>query len=240
MANIALILERFKAEPIAAAQPVVFECNQYSSGNIDYDTGTGIITFNEAGRYLVNWWVATQSSTSFTGVAFELIASDSLASVGNSPMKTGQVSGMGIIEVTVPPATLTLNNATASSIYLSTLVPTAAMLTVFSDDIGSGSSTSSYCFGMAQLAHVIGQLIKLYPTSTMSVFTTNLNIVIGTPYQLYTSPATEGAGFFVLLDAYKQPNAIPLNKITAIYTGDGTSYDKSMNYLIPPSPLPNG
>lgn len=74
----------------------------------------------------------------------------------------------------------------------------------------------------------------------MSVFTTNVNTVTGTPYQLYASPDGDNGAIFVLIDSLGQFQAVPITLITAIYVGDNTVYDDSITYLTPPSPLPNG
>lgn len=93
---------------------------------------------------------------------------------------------------------------------------------------------SALCFSYAQLAHIIEQIIELYPTNVITVFTNGLSpsSVTGTPYQLYASSEGTYGGLFVLLDNVQE--AIPLNAITAIYTGDGTVYDPSITYLPPP------
>jgi len=52
---------------------------------------------------------------------------------------------------------------------------------------GSMNNTAT-CFSYAQLAHLIEQIIILYPTSQVSVYTTAFfpNGVTGTPYQLFS------------------------------------------------------
>ncbi|NBJ16874.1 MAG: DNRLRE domain-containing protein [Dehalobacter sp. 4CP] len=99
---------------------------------------------------------------------------------------------------------------------------------------------TALCFSYAQLAHLIEQLITLYPTNTMSVFLTGFSpsAITGTPYQLYVSPEGTYGMIFILLDNGQQ-EAIPLNAIAAIYTGDGTVYDPSITYLPPPQ-FPDG
>lgn len=98
-----------------------------------------------------------------------------------------------------------------------------------------GSQSSALCFSFAQLAHVIEQLITLYPENVFTVFTTGLtaSTVTGTPYALYSSPEGTYGGLFILLDSGQQ-QAIPLYSIGAIYTGDGTVYDPSITYLPTP------
>lgn len=99
--------------------------------------------------------------------------------------------------------------------------------------------TTAICFSYAQLANIIEQLITLYPTNVITVFTTGLNAssITGTPYQLFSSSEGTYGSIFILLDNGQQ-EAIPLNAITAIYTGDGTVYDPSITFLPTPQFLP--
>lgn len=91
------------------------------------------------------------------------------------------------------------------------------------------------CFSYAQLAHVIEQIIMMYPANIITVFTRGLvaSSVTGTPYQLYASPEGTHGSLFILMDG-GQPEAIPLNAITAIYTGAGSVYNPSITYLPTP------
>ena len=59
---------------------------------------------------MINWWVATQTTTSTHGVVFALVSSQGDILEGNSPIKTSEVSGVGIIQVNVAPVTLSLVN----------------------------------------------------------------------------------------------------------------------------------
>ena len=89
-------------------------------------------------------------------------------------------------------------------------------------------------FAYAQLAHVIEQLITLYPTNVFTVFTRGFTAssVTGTPYELFKSSSGTFGTLFILDDA-GQKEAIPLNAITAIYVGNGTVYNPSITYLTP-------
>ncbi|HAK74340.1 MAG TPA: hypothetical protein DCP36_13670, partial [Sporomusaceae bacterium] len=98
MSNIALQIERTTAGSVVDGANVIFETVVYSSGNISYNDITGIITFNEPGRYFLNWWVATQSIASACGVVFSLSSSQGDFLDGNSPSKLGVVPGVGIID----------------------------------------------------------------------------------------------------------------------------------------------
>jgi hypothetical protein len=172
-------------------------------------------------------------------VVFALSSSQSDFLQGNSPVRNGEVTGAGIIEVAAAPVTVSLVNAGAGSTYYAATVPVKANLVVFMDESSGNTNNTSLCFSIAQLTNIIAQLITLYPTSVMSVFTTNLNTLTGTPYQLYSSPDAENGGLFIL-DNGGQHIAVPIMSITAIYTGDGTVYAPSISYLTPPQPLPQG
>ncbi|MDF2885975.1 MAG: Collagen triple helix repeat protein, partial [Lacrimispora sp.] len=110
MADIALQLELNGAVSINAGDNVLFDNVVFTSGNIDYNPATGIITFLEAGRFSIDWWLATQSSQSTNGTSFALVTSQADFLIGNSPLKTGEVYGAGIIEVVSAPVTLSLEN----------------------------------------------------------------------------------------------------------------------------------
>ena len=98
----------------------------------------------------------------------------------------------------------------------------------------SPEAESAVCFSYNQLANVLSQIITYYPNDTVTVFTKGFaaSSVTGTPYQLYSSPDGTYGGIFILLDNGVQ-QAVPLNSIAAVYTGDGTVYNPSMSYLTP-------
>ena len=141
MSNIALQIERLAGGNIDSGASVVFDNIVYSSGNISYNSATGVITFNEIGRYVLDWWVATQTTTSPNFVVFTAISSQGDNLEGNSPTKTGEVVGVGIIDVTSAPVTLTLNYTGSGSAVLGTYVPVRATLVIIQDDIVSTGAT---------------------------------------------------------------------------------------------------
>ena len=279
MSNIALQIERLAGGIIPTGGNVVFETTLYSFGNIGYDSNLGIITFNEPGRYVINWWVATQNSQT-TSVAFTLVSSQSNPQTADSPAMIGEVAGFGIIYVAIAPVTVSLINSSLGTVIYSDIVPVKASLMVIQDDFpiigppgppgppgamgpqgiqgppgtqgaqgpqgvqgpqgpqGALGSTS-YCFEITQLAHVLEQLITMYPSTVWAVFTTSLYSITGVPVQLYTAPGATGAGLLILLDG-TQYEVLPLLTITAIYVGDGTIYNPDITYLTPSSPLPVG
>lgn len=134
MSNIALQIEQQLNGFVGSAQNVIFNSTVFTAGNIMYNAATGIITFMEAGRYTINWWIATQSSTS-QGAVFSLVSSQGDSLKGNSPIKTGEVNGFGIIEVTTAPVTVSLVNNGTADFYYSTIVPVKAALLIVEDDL---------------------------------------------------------------------------------------------------------
>lgn len=133
MSDIALQIERGSAGSVAQAGNVIFETTVFSAGNIGYDDGTGLITLNEPGRYVIHWWVATQASISTNGAVFSLVSSEGGILQGDSPIKTGQVSGVGIVEVTAAPVTVSLRNDSLGAVYYSVTVPVKATLVVIAN-----------------------------------------------------------------------------------------------------------
>lgn len=142
MATEVLHIERLVDGAINANANVLFDSTIIASSNISYDSGTGAITLLEPGIYEFNWWVATQTSVSTSGMGFVLESTQGDILIGNSPIKTGEVVGFGIIEVEIAPVTVELkNNSTATILYAPT-VPVKSVLTVFGgESIGATGPT---------------------------------------------------------------------------------------------------
>ncbi len=141
MSNIALQIERQAAGLIEPSSNVAFDTIVYCAGDISYDTGAGVITFHVAGRYVLDWWVATQTSTSTNGAVFALSSSQGDVLEGNSPIKTGEVVGIGILDIAAAPVTVSLVNASTASFYYSAIVPVKATLVVTEDDLSGTGPT---------------------------------------------------------------------------------------------------
>lgn len=236
MGNIALQIERTASGIINAGENVVFEATAYSDGNISYNNTTGVITFNEQGRYIINWWVSTQSSSSTDGVVFALSSSQGDFIVGNSPTKTGEIIGVGIVNVSTAPVTLSLVNGSIGNHFYAAQIPLKAALVVTKDDVVE--TVNGRCLAVAQLVNIISQMINTYSTTTWSVFSHSLASYSGVPLDLYTSPNALGPGLLRLIDLNDDYEALPIINITALYPGDGTVYDSSFTYFPPPDPLP--
>lgn len=140
MSNIALQIQKLSSGSVAVGNNVIFDVVDYSAGNISYNSITGVITFNEIGRYIINWWIAAQASSSASGTVFAIESTQGDFIRGNNPSKTNQVLGSGIVDIAIAPVEVSLVNAGAGIIYYSNLVPVNANLVVVQDDIGSGET----------------------------------------------------------------------------------------------------
>jgi hypothetical protein len=89
-------------------------------------------TFQEAGRYVMNWWVATQTADAANSAIFALYS---------SPIKTGKVVVMGIIDVAVAPVTVSLVNAGPGTVYYASGLPLTATLMIVQDNASSCSNS---------------------------------------------------------------------------------------------------
>jgi len=139
--DIALQIVRAASGSVAVGANVLFDSIVFSAGNISYNAATGVITFNEAGRYVINWWVATQSSASTNGTVFALSTSQGDFLEGTSATKTGEVSGIGIIEIAAAPVTMALVNASTAEFFLPSTVPLKAALMIVQDDLTTTGPT---------------------------------------------------------------------------------------------------
>lgn len=127
---------------------VLFDSTVSLAGDISYDSLTGVITLLEAGIYEFTWWVATQTSFSPIGAGFALVSSQGDNIMGNSPIKTGEVVGVGIIEVTSAPVTVELkNNSNATMVYSSTVPVKASLAVLAKDDIQINGSIIPFSSG---------------------------------------------------------------------------------------------
>lgn len=133
--NILLQIDTNASGVIAANTPVVFQNIVYSNGDISYTLGSDTVVFNRLGRYLVEWWAATQTVVGAQEATFGVSGtnlSSSASILGSSPIRMGEVVGFAIVEVIDVPATLTLSNQSGQDIWFSTSVPTTVVLRIHS------------------------------------------------------------------------------------------------------------
>ncbi len=236
MSGIALQLQRLSPGSANAGDAVIFDSTVFLDGDIAYEPATGTVTFNEPGLYLLQWYVSTQSAQDSIGAAFALSCSQGAYILDNSPLKTGEVSGAGILKIEAAPATATLVNAGTGGVYYAAQTPVKATLVAMRED--AGDVISMECFATAQLVHILEQMITAYSDVTWSVYSDALVSFSGMPLDLYTAPGASGPGFLRLIDVNSDYEILPLRNIYAVAPGGGVVYDPSFTYLDPPDPLP--
>ncbi|EGO62851.1 hypothetical protein ALO_16202, partial [Acetonema longum DSM 6540] len=128
MDAIGLQLERLLGGTVAPDGNVIFENILSSFGPVSYEPITGVITINKTGRYLVNWWVVTQSSSGLIGISFAIVTSQGDEFLGGSPIKTAEFSGVALIQVDAAPITLRLASRTVNNVTYSPLLTSKAFL----------------------------------------------------------------------------------------------------------------
>jgi hypothetical protein len=230
-----LYIQKLNYQNIGFTSSVVFDNVIFNEGTITYNQVSGNITFNQVGKYHINWWIATGNNN--INSSFIISSSTGSSTYGVSPIISQSFNGMAIVDVLSVPTSISLINMSGGDIALAQNVPVKAMLSVYMQTIGSGSYHDLYDFQINQLTHILSQIIDLYPDNVLSVFVRGLYYMIGTPTSLFSS--SYGTGLFILTDS-GQPQVIPLNMITGVYLGDGSTYNESLTYLELPETLPDG
>lgn len=134
--NVNLQLTKTTDGSVLSGQNVIFENISFASGAVSYNNTTGVITLNEEGIYLLKWFVSTQASQSTVGAVFSIVGTNisPTAIIGNSPIKTGEVAGIAVINVETVPAEISLINDSGNEIWYSTINPVKASIVLESHD----------------------------------------------------------------------------------------------------------
>lgn len=236
MGNVALQVERTLSGSVDPGANVIFELVTHSTGDIIYDDITGNITFMEAGRYVINWFVITQASSYGEDIVFAFSSPNGTSITGNSNLRKGEVVGIGIFDIATAPATFSLKNTGVGIYYYPDDIPVKASLVITRDDWVEPVDVR--CFAIDQLIHILSQMITAYSTTTWTIYTESLYYYSGMPLELYKAPNADKPGLLRLIDTNDDYEALPLEHITAIYPGDGTVYDPGFTYLNAPDPIP--
>lgn len=224
MDNISILLERLASGSILMNNNVIYDGIIEQDGNIDYDVGTGVVTLFEAGKYCVFWWVATQTGLSTNGTAFNLIVSQSDPIVGNSPIKSDEPTGFGIVNVNTVPVTLSIQNSSNNTIYYSSTVQTkASLMIVKMQGASEGVSNTAYggLYGEVNTPFTLepGENVQI-PFNTQMVFenmlygASNIEIVQSGNYQINYMVNFGSAGSAITGQTYVRRNALPLFELS--------------------------
>lgn len=231
-----LYLQKILKESVPNLANIKFDSIVSKIGDISYNARTGTITLNTVGIYHIQWWLASRCSLNPT-IVFSIKSSIGDDIKGNSPTRTGVVSGIAVINVSSTPVTVTLTNTTGNEVYFCGKEPVKSMLSVSMEQT-SGSSDTMFDFQIEQLTNVLRQFITYYQENIISLFVRGMYYVIGTPTSLYSSPS--GAPRLFIMTDEGDIQAIPLNMITGVYAGDGSAYNPNLTYLTPSTPFPLG
>lgn len=134
--NVNIQLTKTIGGSVLTSQNVIFENVSFTSGDVSYNSTTGVITLNEAGIYLLKWFVSTQASKSTIGTVFSVVGTNinPTTIIGNSPIKTSETTGIAVISVETVPAEISLVNESGQEVWYSTINPVKASLVVESHD----------------------------------------------------------------------------------------------------------
>ena len=118
---------------VPAEGVLVFDTVVSSAGTqISYNTATGTITFNEAGFYYIDWYVAPYFGLTTDGSNWAIqTALSGLVIIGSSHTKVSVTTGFAILNV-VAGETAQLVNVSDGAISLSPFVKSKAGLIVYS------------------------------------------------------------------------------------------------------------
>lgn len=202
-------------------------------GNISYDNTTGVITISENGLYIVDWCVSTQSTSGSLSVIFKLISDKGDEFDSNSPTKTGTMGGIAALNVVDAPVSLSLVNTSNADVFFPNTVISKANLRIFHVD---SATDNSRCFALDQFAHVLEQLVAIYPGASVSIFSNRLATITGPLGALYKAPDA-GNIPLLILDPAGVPFAFSIDKIAILFFPNSV-YDDSITYLSPPDPFP--
>lgn len=167
MSNEILRVERLAMGSVGVNANVIFDSVVVNSSGITYNSATGIITLRTPGRYECSFWVATQTSPAVEGAVFGLVPSQGAVLRGNSPVKMGEVTGGGVIDVATTPVTVALRNLSSAEYALSTAVPAKAILSIHSGP-GLAAYGGLYSNSLPELTLLAGVEVQIPLTDPMT------------------------------------------------------------------------
>ncbi|MBN7773660.1 hypothetical protein [Clostridium aminobutyricum] len=235
MSNIVLQLQKNNNDSIINNNDnVIFDETISMIGNVSYNNTTGVITVYEQGLYIIDWYVSMQSTSGSSGVIFKLISDKGTEFDSSSPIKTGNMGGIAVLNVDDAPVNFSLVNASNATVFLPNMMTFKANLRIFY--LNEYTIDNSRCFALDQFANLLEQVVTIYPGAAVSMFSNRLATVSGTIDSLYKAPDA-GSIPLLILQSGGQPAAFSIDKITMLYFPDSV-YDDSITYLNPPDPFP--
>jgi hypothetical protein len=235
MNNSVLLLQKNSSNSILNNNNIIFDETIDSSENITYNDQTGVVTISENGTYIIDWCIATQSTSGSSGVIFKLISSQGHEYDSNSSNRTDNMSGIAVLNVENAPINFSIVNKSNSTVFFQDIIVSKANLRVFLLN-SSNVTNNSRCFALNQLANLIEQIVEIYEGDDISVFSNRLATLSGTIHSIYRSPDAENIPLFIV-ESDGQLMALNINEITLLYLPNSI-YNESITYLDLPNPFP--
>ncbi len=218
-----LQLQKILNTPVTTGSKLIFEEILNNNGDITYDQ-TGQFIINSPGIYVIDWWIATQSSSSNSALSFTLKSSLGLQYTSNSPIKIGIINGNTILEVDTVPTTIWLENSSNSTVYLANDVDVKSEIRIF-------NVYTEDCFLNSQLTNLLIQVVDKYPNADVRVLTSATGEIFGTITSLYISPTTSTVQGLYVTDMYGLGiYTVNIDDILAFELSNST-YDNTITYL---------
>jgi len=193
--TIGLQLQKSIGGVINTDDNVLFETVLSNFGDVSYDSGTGVITIGQPGRYFINWWVATQSALGDNAVIFSIVTSQDEDIPGNTPLKTGEVAGFALIQADTAPVTLSLVNKTASPVAYTTLMAEKAHLVLGQlEEIAGGATGATGVTGATGTPGITGASGTTGATGATGTGTTGATGLTGATGSIGNTGATGATG----------------------------------------------
>lgn len=82
-----LLVQKTLMNSVAVNENVIFDNVILNDASMTYNLSTGVITLNEAGNYLINWWIANKCFSSGLKTSFSIVSSNGAKIKENSPIK---------------------------------------------------------------------------------------------------------------------------------------------------------
>ena len=204
MASTVLQLQKNSVTSILDSGNFIFDQVISSAGNLGYDPVTGVVTIPENGLYIVDWWVSIQSTSGSPGTTVRLISDKGQVFDSNSPNKTGNMGGIAVLDIGDAPVTFSLVNMSSATLFFSGMISSKANLRISAVDSGGGTADNSRCFALDQFAHVLEQIVTLYPGASVSLFSNRLATITGPINSLYRSPYDSSITYLTSPDPFPQ------------------------------------
>lgn len=110
MAIVVLQLQRINTGLVVYNEPLIFDTVDMTNNTIDYESTTGVITFNNIGIYTLRWFIAPVAVDTPTNINFVVEATGVIQILEVSPVKHSKLHGHCTVKVVTEKTTIRLIN----------------------------------------------------------------------------------------------------------------------------------